>query len=276
MRKCLHALIVVLATGIALVFGEPAAHAGPLDQIVVAHRGASTSTIAEGTMVAYQYAVRYGADYLDGDIRWTKDSSDPDTVGTMIILHDSKLDRITNCSGYVTSWLWIDIYNKCRTDIGGQRLIRLVDLINYAKSVGKPLSLEIKPSTITDAEATQLWNNIKYSKVRLLAMPNALPALNKIKKRDAADPYHKLTYSTVITGSTGWPSPSWVKSNGTQVDVHLSIPSSVMRSYQSANIPVFIFTGKTEADYVKMTSLNPYGVVVDDVARFERWRDAQT
>src|SRR5215216_6390748 len=58
----------------------------------------------------------------------------------------------------------------------------------------------------------------------------------------------------------------------TQVDVHLSIPSSVMRSYQSANISVFIFTGKTEADYVKMTSLKPYGVVVDDVARFDRWR----
>ena len=59
---------------------------------------------------------------------------------------------------------------------------------------------------------------------------------------------------------------------GTQVDVHLSIPSSVMRSYQSANISVFIFTGKTEADYVKMTSLKPDGVVVDDVARFDRWR----
>jgi len=45
-----------------------------------------------------------------------------------------------------------------------------------------------------------------------------------------------------------------------------------MRSYQSANISVFIFTGKTEADYVKMTSLKPDGVVVDDVARFDRWR----
>jgi glycerophosphoryl diester phosphodiesterase len=274
-KNLLRALSVVLAAAIGVVLGGPA-HAGPLDQIVIAHRGASNPTIAEGTMAAYQYAVRNGADWLDADIRWTKDSSDPDTVGTMIVLHDSTLNRITNCSGYVTSWLWSSIYDRCRTDIGKQRLIRLVDLIKYGRSVGRPFSLEIKPSTITDAQASQLWNNIKTSRVRLLAMPNALPALNKIKKRDAADPNYRLTYSTVITGSTGWPSPSWVKANGTQVDVHLSIPASVMRSYKSANIPVFVFTGKTEADYAKMTALRPYGVVVDDVARFERWRDAQT
>jgi glycerophosphoryl diester phosphodiesterase len=275
MKNSLRALSALIAAGIAFVLGSPA-HAGPLDQIVVAHRGASSPTIAEGTMPAYQYAVRNGADWLDADIRWTKDSSDPDTVGTMIILHDSTLDRITNCSGYVTSWLWSSIYDRCRTDIGKLRLIRLIDLINYAKSVGKPLSLEIKPSTITDAQATQLWNNIKTSRVRLLAMPNALPALQKIKSRDAADPNYRLTYSTVITGSSGWPSATWVKSYGTQVDVHLSVPASVVSSYKAAGIPVFIFTGKTEADYVKMTNLNPYGVVVDDVARFERWRDAQT
>jgi glycerophosphoryl diester phosphodiesterase len=275
MRKGLRALSVVIAVGIALVFGEPAAHAGPLDQIAVAHRGASTPTIAEGTMASYRYAVRNGADWLDGDIRWTKDGPDADTVGTMVILHDSTLNRITNCSGYVTSWLWSSIYDRCRTDKGKQRLIRLVDLLNYGSSAGVPFSLEIKTSRITDAQARQLWNNIKRYRVRLLAMPGALPSLNKIKKRDAADPNYRLTYSTVITGTSGWPSASWVKANGTQVDVHLSVPASVVRSYKAAGIPVFVFTGKTEADYARMTRLNPTGVVVDDIARFQRWRDAQ-
>jgi glycerophosphoryl diester phosphodiesterase len=275
MKNSLRVLSALIATGIAFVLGGPA-HAAPLDQIVVAHRGTSNATHAEGTMAAYQYAVRSGADWLDGDIRWTKDGPDADTVGTMIILHDSTLNRITNCSGYVTSWLWSSIYDRCRTDKGKRRLIRLVDLLAYGRSVGKPFSLEIKTTRITDAQASQLWNNIKRYRVRLLAMPGALPALNKIKKRDAADPNYRLTYSTVITGSSGWPSASWVKANGSQVDVHLSVPSSVVRSYKAAGIPVFIFTGKTEADYARMTRLNPTGVVVDDVARFERWRDAQT
>ena len=274
MKNYVRALSAVVAAGVALALGTPA-HAAPIDQIVVAHRGATNPTITEGTMASYEYANANGADYLDADVRWTKDSSDADTVGTMIVLHDSTLDRITNCSGYVTSWLWTSIYDRCRTDKDGRRLIKLIDLVNYAKSVNKPLSLELKNTSITDAQATQLWNNIKTSQVRLMAMPGAIPSMNKIKSRDAADPNYKLTYSTVITGADGWPSTTWVKANGTQVDVHHSVPAERVSRYKEVGVAVFIFTGKTEAEYAKMTALNPYGVVVDDVKRFEIWRSQQ-
>ncbi len=146
MRKHLLALSAVLAFGIAPVITATTAYADSLDELTVAHRGATTSKLGEGTLPAYQYAVKNRADILDADIRWTKDGPDPDSLGTMVILHDTTLDRITNCTGAVSSWLWSAIRDRCRTEIGGQPLIRLVDLLKYGNSVGKSFGLEIKVS----------------------------------------------------------------------------------------------------------------------------------
>jgi glycerophosphoryl diester phosphodiesterase len=276
MKNAIRALKAMIVAGVAVALVAPAAHADVLDEIVVAHRGGATAKYGEGTMASYRYSVANHADILDADIHWTKDSSDPDTVGSILVIHDSTLDRITNCSGRVSSWLWTSIRDRCRTDAGNQRLIRLKDLIAYGNSVGKAFAVELKNSTITNAQARQLWRTIKYSNVQLEATSARLAALNKIKKLDAADPYHKIKYALVTTGATGWPSVSTVKSVGTYVHARLEIPSSVMSSYKNAGIRVFLFTGRTTSDYERMAKLNPYGVVVDNVAKFQAWRDSQT
>lgn len=276
MRIGVRALTTVAAAAIALALPAPAAQAGYLDELAVAHRGATTSTIAEGTMASYRYAVRHDADILDGDVRWAKDGADADSVGAMVISHDATLNRVTNCSGYVSNWLWSSIYKKCRTDVGQQRLIRLVDLLKYGKSVGKPFAIEIKASYITNAQARQLWYAINGYKVQLEAGYGALPSLNKIKKLDAADPNHKISYARVTSGGGGWPSVATLKKTGTSVHANKSIPASVMRSYKAGGLKVYLFTGRNATDYARMAALRPYAVVVDDVGRFQRWRDAQS
>ena len=277
MRNAVRALKAMIAAGVVLILLAPAAQADVLDQIVIAHRAGASSTSGEGTLASYKHSVDNHADILDGDIHWTKDSpNDSDTLGSIIISHDSTLDRITNCSGKISSWLWSSIRDKCRTTIGNQPLIRLKDLVAYAKSVNKPLAVQFKQSTITNAQAKQLWNTIKYSKVQLEAPLSRLDALNKVKKLDKADPKHKINYALTTTGAAGWPSVSTVKSVGKYLHARLELPASRMRAYKDAGIKVFLFTGKTESDYAKMAKLNPYGVVVDDVARFQTWRDTQT
>jgi len=276
MRRRLYALSAVLTLGIAVSLTSTAAHADSLEEITIAHRGASTSKLAEGTLPAYQYAVENHADILDADLHWTKDGPDRDRVGTMVILHDTTLDRVTNCTGKVSSWLWSAIVDKCRTDIGGQKLMRLVDLLKYGNSVGKSFAVEIKDSRITDAQAAQLWNAIKNSRVQLQATSTGLPALNKIKKLDAADTKRKISYALITLGTNGWPSVSTIKSVGTAVHAKLTIPAAVMRSYRLAKIKVYLFTGRNASDDAKMIALRPYGVVVDDVGRFQDWRDAST
>jgi glycerophosphoryl diester phosphodiesterase len=275
MRNVVRVLKAMITIGLAMVVVAPAAHADILDAIVVAHRGATTSTTAEGTLPAYQYAVRHRADYLDGDIHWAKDGADADTVGAMVINHDATLNRVTNCSGYVSDWLWSSIYDRCRTDVGKQRLIRVVDLLKYGNSVGKKFTLELKPTSITNAQAKQLWSTIKRSPVQLEAGDGRLAALNKVKQLDAADPYYKISYARVTSGSGGWPSVSELKQTSTIVHANKSIPATVMSTYKAGGLKVFLFTGKNEYDYERMAKLGPYGVVVDDVGRFQRWRDAQ-
>jgi glycerophosphoryl diester phosphodiesterase len=147
-------------------------------------------------------------------------------------------------------------------------------LLKYGNSVGKSFGLEIKVSTITDAQAEQFWSAIKDSRVQLVATSARLPALNKIKKLDAADPTHRISYALGNLGNGGWPSVSAIKKIGTVVHAKLTIPANVVRTYQEANIKVFVFTARNESDYAKMITLEPYGVVVNDVARFQRWRDA--
>lgn len=274
MRNVLRALTAGAAAGIALAVVAPSANASPADDILVAHRGATTKSIAEGTLASYQYAVKNHADILDGDVRWTKDSSDADHVGTMVISHDATLDRVTNCSGQVSKWLWTSIRDRCRTTKGNDRIIKLSQLLTYAKSTGKPVALQIKLTSITDGQARQFWRAIKTSRVILEASSRQLPAMNKIKKLDHADKDHKISYAYVTLGTGGrWPSVSYIKSVGRSVHARLEIPRSVMYKYQAARIPVYLFTGKNEADYARMIELAPYGVVVDDVARFQRWRD---
>ena len=100
MRNVVHGLKAVIAVGAALILVVPAAQANVLDAIVVAHRAGAATKYGEGTMASYQYSVRHNADVLDGDIHWTKDSpKDSDKLGTILVIHDSTLDRITNCSG---------------------------------------------------------------------------------------------------------------------------------------------------------------------------------
>ena len=276
MRNAVRVLKALIAVGAALILVAPAAQANILDQIVVAHRAGATTKYGEGTLRSYKFSVAHHADILDGDIHWTKDGSDADKLGTILVIHDDTLDRITNCKGKVSSWLWTSIRKKCRTDAGKQPLIRLKDLVAYGNSVKKQVAIGLKNSTITNAQAKQLWKTIKSSNVQLEAPSSRLAALNKIKRLDQADPNHKIKYALVSSGSGGWPSVAKVKSVGTYLHAELSIPRSQMRIYKKAGIKVFLYTAKNVSDYKKVAALDPFGVVVNDVAKFQTWRNIQT
>lgn len=273
MRNVVRALKAMIAVGAVLTLIAPAAEANVLEQIVVAHRGGAVTRFGEGTMLSYQDAVKNGAQILEGDIHWTKDSpNDSDSVGSILIIHDSTLDRLTNCSGKVSSWLWTSIRDRCRTDVAKQKLIRINDLVAYATPRGKTLAINLKNSTITDAQAKQLWGHLKNSKVHLHAARSNRAALNKVKALDRADSSRSINYALSTGGDGGWPSVSTVKSFGRYLYAKKSIPASQLRTYKNNGIRVILWTGNDEEDYVEMTALEPYGVIVDDVEDFQSWR----
>jgi glycerophosphoryl diester phosphodiesterase len=272
MRNCLRALAAVGAAALALAVAAPSANAVPADEILVAHRGATTKTVAEGTLKSYKYAVDSGADILDGDVRWTKDGSDADHVGTMIISHDSTLNRVTNCSGAVSKKLWTYIRDHCRTSksTGSQRLIKLSELLAFAGN--RTVALQIKLTSLSTGQARQFWAAVRNSKVILEASSGQIPAMNKIKAQDRADKTHHISYAFVTLGTHGWPSVKTIKSVGNSVHARLEIKKSLVQLYQKHNIKVFLFTGQTKSDYKTMVGKGPEGVVVDDVGKFVKWR----
>jgi hypothetical protein len=193
-------------------------------------------------------------------------------VGSILIIHDSTLDRLTNCSGKVSSWLWTSIRDRCRTDVAKQKLIRINDLVAYATPRGKTLAINLKNSTITNAQAKQLWGHLKNSKVHLHAAWSNRAALNKVKALDRADSSRSINYALSTGGDGGWPSVDRVKSFGTYLYAKKSIPASQMNTYKSNRIRVILWTGNDVEDYEEMTKLEPYGVIVDDVQHFQDWR----
>jgi hypothetical protein len=82
----------------------------------------------------------------------------------------------------VSSWYWSSISKKCRTDLGGQPLIHLKDLVAYANSAGKEVAIGMKNGEITNAQAKQLWNTLKVANTAQLEAPySRVAALNKAK-----------------------------------------------------------------------------------------------
>jgi len=66
--------------------------------LVIGHRGLP-SMFPENTMVSFQAALDNGADGFETDLHLTAD-------GVVILMHDSTLDRTTNCTGAIAQKTW--------------------------------------------------------------------------------------------------------------------------------------------------------------------------
>lgn len=68
---------------------------------VIAHRGAHVS-YPENTLEAYQQAINIGADYVEIDLRTTKDSA-------LVSMHDGSVNRMTSGQGQIKDMLLTDL-----------------------------------------------------------------------------------------------------------------------------------------------------------------------
>lgn len=108
--------------------------------MVIAHRGAS-GECPENTLAAFQRAIELGSDMLECDVQCSRD-------GTLVVLHDARVDRTTDGRGWVRHLTWRELR---RLDAGswfspafrGERLPTLEDVL--ALTAGKvALNIEIK------------------------------------------------------------------------------------------------------------------------------------
>ncbi len=76
--------------------------------IVIAHRGHHRD-VPENTLAAVKEAIKTGADYVEIDVRSTRD-------GALVLLHDDTVDRMTNGSGPVKALTLAEIKKLAVTD----------------------------------------------------------------------------------------------------------------------------------------------------------------
>ena len=100
---------------------------------VVGHRGAAGEE-PENTIRSVVKAIECGADFVEVDVRSTKDS-------VLVLLHDETLDRTTNGSGLLREYTFNEIRNL---DAGkGERIPRVEEVLDVIKGKCK-LLLELK------------------------------------------------------------------------------------------------------------------------------------
>ena len=112
--------------------------------LIVAHRGYS-SVYPENTILSVRKAIELGVDFVEIDVRETKD-------GKLILMHDEKIDRTTNGKGYVRNLKYSEIKNldagKWKGNFKNVKIPTFEEVIMEAKGRVN-LMIEIKEASIT-------------------------------------------------------------------------------------------------------------------------------
>lgn len=91
--------------------------------VVIAHRGGG-SGLAENTLEAFEGAIADSADYIEIDLRTTKD-------GVLVIMHDADIDNMTDGTGNVKDMTWEEL-SQYKVN-GKYDIPRLESVLNLTK-----------------------------------------------------------------------------------------------------------------------------------------------
>lgn len=120
--------------------------------VVIAHRG-NHQQVPENTLASFEKAIACGADFVEMDLRTTKD-------GKMVIMHDATVNRTTNGTGKVSDLtcgelMQLSIHPKSASDTSQYKIPSFEDALRICK--GKiHIYLDFK-----DANVMQAYDFIK-------------------------------------------------------------------------------------------------------------------
>ncbi|QRR04258.1 glycerophosphodiester phosphodiesterase family protein [Dyadobacter sandarakinus] len=142
-------LFVDPATLLAQHQSHPALPHSRHKTVVIAHRGNHVNA-PENTLASTREAISCGADYVEVDLRTSKD-------GHLIAMHDGKVDRTTNGTGKVADLTWqelesLQVFNRNKRT---HRIPQFRDILALCK--GKiNIYLDFK-----EADVAEAWKEIK-------------------------------------------------------------------------------------------------------------------
>ncbi|WP_410513106.1 glycerophosphodiester phosphodiesterase family protein [Paenibacillus sp. BR2-3] len=108
--------------------------------MIIAHRGAS-GYAPENTMASFELAERLGADFIELDVRMSRD-------GELVVIHDKMVDRTTKFTGYVHNYTLrelqgMDVGSYFGADYSDETIVSLQEVMDrFAGRIG--ILIEIK------------------------------------------------------------------------------------------------------------------------------------
>lgn len=141
------AFLSVWLSGVLLF--QPTGKAKNCNIEIVAHRGYS-SRFPENTLAAFRGAADAGADYVELDVRQTKD-------GVLVVMHDSSLLRTAGLDRDVCDVTYDEIRDLKVGErdfiwSSGETIPTLEEVLQFLKSSGLKLDIELKPCGGDDYE----------------------------------------------------------------------------------------------------------------------------
>ena len=120
--------------------------------VVIAHRG-NHINVPENSIASYEEAIKSGADYVEVDLRTSKD-------GLLVIHHDDSVDRMTNGQGKVAEKSWAELQslqlkNPTSDDVTAYRIPEFREVLRLCKNRIN-IYLDFK-----EADVTETWKQIQ-------------------------------------------------------------------------------------------------------------------
>lgn len=120
---------------------------------LISHRGAPRLA-PENTLPSFREAVRYGAKWLELDVKLTADQR-------AVIFHDKTLERTTNGTGLVAGVSFdyvrsLDAGSHFHPSFAGTKVPTLEELIETVLDLDVGLQLELKPTPGDDVETAEI------------------------------------------------------------------------------------------------------------------------
>ncbi|WP_260288503.1 glycerophosphodiester phosphodiesterase family protein [Peribacillus aracenensis] len=239
------------------------------DLLIIAHRGDS-SEAPEHTMPAYEKAIESGADYIEIDLRMTKD-------GQLVAMHDETVDRTTNGKGKVSDYTLkqlkdLDAGIWFSDEYKGEKILSLEEIVDKFGS-GTQYYIETRIVDIQTGMEEKLLDIL--SKRKLLEnvviqsfSPESLKRMHKLNKdipliqlcQNADVPYLKENEINQYANGIGL--------NGKLVD------EDFVKKMHVANLEVHTFFNKeNEKKIIKdVVSYGVDGVLTDYLVNAKRYR----
>lgn len=150
--------------------------------VITAHRG-SSGTAPENTIIAIEKAITDGADMVEFDVQRTVD-------GKIVLIHDEKIDRTTNGTGYVSELDWdylktVDAGSWFDPIYAGESIPLLSDALELCKDRIR-INIEMKTSYLDHALIGDVLDLIDKKKCREQTMLTSFhqPITRSIHRRN--------------------------------------------------------------------------------------------